>query len=400
MNNQVEGHVKPKIYVVLVNKTELAFREPLVKGSQLLKEAGLEPTQCHTLYLKSKGCDFEKVHMDDVVDLSNEGIEHFVTKGADLFNYEVNGEPETTDKRELTPEQILKLKGVNAQDFYLVQLLPDGECINYAFKTNEPIKMVCTEMKFITEKWLDIVNIEEYGKQCKPVPPARIYKVKIDKNYYDWPKPSINIFELINLELPHNTKPVEVYKFLNTTPKPIKLKPGELVDLTEKCLVRFTIQPKEQEDGLQTNPLLIAKTQLEDVEDEVKLRRDFSLPQEDIEFLDNLGVPWEAIGNQPSMWVLIKDYPIPEGYNVAKAEVALLITPTYPATEIDMAYFMPPLIKNSGRTIKNLLEQALDGRKFQGWSRHRKVGEWRPGVDSIQTHLCLVDNWLIRDLER
>jgi hypothetical protein len=47
-----------------------------------------------------------------------------------------------------------------------------------------------------------------------------------------------------------------------------------------------------------------------------------------------------------------------------------------------------------------VFEQALDGKKFQGWSRHRKVGEWRPGVDCIATHLCLVDNWLVKDLGR
>ena len=394
MQNQAEGHVKPKIYVAIVNDTEVTFHEPKVTGAQLLRAAGFEHLACHTLYQKLKGCDFDKVAMDDVIDLADEGIELFVTKGPDVFNYEVNGEPETTDKKELTPTQIMHLKGVHPQNHYLVQLMHDGKRIVYAYCADEPIKIDCRGMKFITEKWLDIVNIEEYGKLCKPVPPARIYRIKVDKGYHDWPKPFITVPELIHLEYPVNPKPVEVYKFLNTSPKPIKLKVDELVDLTEKCLVRFTIQPKEQEDGLSPEP-----AQQESIQDEVKIRKDFTLPEEDVDFLDSLGLLWEAVGRQPGMWVIIHDYPIPPGYNVQRAEVALAIA-GYPAAQIDMAYFYPPLVKDSRRVINNVFEQPLDGKKYQGWSRHRKVGEWRPGVDCIATHLCLVDNWLIKDLRR
>lgn len=395
MEEQSEGHVKPKIYVALVNETELAFHHPEVTGTELLKAAGFEHLQCHTLYQKLKGCDFDKVALDDVINLADEGIERFVTKGPDVFNYGVNGEPETTDKKELTPYQIMQLKGVHPHNHYLVQLLPDGKRIVYAYCPDEPIKMDCRGMKFLTEKWLDIVNIEEYGNHCKPVPPARIYKIKVDKGYHDWPKPFIMVPELIHLEYPVNPKPVEVYKFLNTSPKPIKLKADEVVDLTERCLVRFTIQPKEQEDGLSPEPAQEAP-----IEDEVKIRKDFTLPEEDEEFLDSLGLLWEAVGNQPGMWVIIHDYPIPAGYNVQKAEVALSIIGTYPAVQIDMAYFFPPLVKDSGTVIPNVFEQSLDSKKYQGWSRHRKAGEWRPGVDCVATHLCLVDNWLVKDLGR
>lgn len=396
MQNQNEGHVKPKIYVTVVNEIELAFHNPKVTGAELLKAAGFEHLQCHTLYQKKKGCDFDKVALDDVIDLADEGIEHFVTKGPDVFNYKVNSEPETTDKKELTPNQIMHLKSVHhPHEHYLVQLLHDGVRIEYAYCPDETIKMDCRGMEFITEKWLDIVNIEEYGKHCKPVPPARVYRIRIDKAYHDWAKPFITVSELIQLEYPGNSKPVEVYKFLNTSPKPIKLKPEDVVDLREKCLVRFTIQPKEQEDGLSPQP--ISETT---VQEEVKIRKDFDLPEEDEEFLDSLGLLWEAIGNQPGMWVVINDYPIPPGYNVTKADVALSIVGTYPAAQIDMAYFYPPLVKNSGRIINNVFEQPLGAKKFQGWSRHRKAGEWRPGVDCIATHLCLVDNWLIKDLGR
>ncbi len=381
MQKEVEGHVTHKVYVTVVNETELAFHKPEVTGAELLIAAGFEHLQCHTLYQKLKGCDFNKVALDDVINLADEGIERFVTKGPEVFNYEVNGEPETTDKKELTPNQIMQLKGIHPHNHYLVQLLHDGERIVYTYCADESIKMDCRGMKFVTEKWLDIVNVEEYGKHCKTLPPARIYRIKVDKGYHDWPKPFITVPELIHLEYPTNAKPVEVYKFLNTSPKPIKLKGDETVDLNEKCLVRFTIQPKEQEDGLSPEP-----AQKEVIQNGVKIRKDFTLPEEDEEFLDSLGLLWEAVGNQPGMWVIIHDYPIPTGYNVQKAEVALAIVGTYPAAQIDMAYFLPPLVKDSRRIINNVFEQPLDGKKYQGWSRHRKTGEWRPGVDCIATH--------------
>lgn len=394
MQEEKKGPVKPKVYGATVNEIEIAVYNALNTGAEILTAAGFKHLQCHTLYQKLKGCDFEKVSLDQTIDLSNPGIEHFATKGPDVFHYKVDNEPEMTDKSELTAHQILLAKGINPTNHYLIQVLAEGN-VSYADNPSQPIKMICTGMDFISGKWHDLVDIEEYGKQCKPVPPAKLYRIKVDKGYHTWPKRYITVSELIEFEYPNNTKPVEVYKFLNTSPKPIKLKPDEMVDLTEKCLVRFTIQPKEQEDGLSDD-----RIQEDPVEETVKIRRDFTLPEEDIEFLDNLGLLWEAIANQPGMWVMIHDYPVPVGYNVQKAEVALLISSHYPAAEIDMAYFHPALIKDSGKTINNVFGQVIDGKSFQGWSRHRKPGEWRSGVDNIATHLCLVDNWLVKDITR
>jgi len=380
MENQNPGHERPKTYVAIVNEIEIAVHDPLITGAELLRKAGFEHIQCHTLYQKLQGCDFEKVAMDEVINLAHPGIERFVTKGPEVFNYEVNGEPETTDKKTLTPNRIMELKGVHHGNHYLIQILPDGKHINYAYTPDQSIPMVCTGMKFLTEKWHDTVIIEDYGKKCERVPLARTYLIRIDKNNREWHRPTITRNELIKLESNVDPSTVELYKFLNTSPKPIKVLPGD-IDLREKCLVRFVIMPKDQQDG-RTN------------------RRAFTLPEDDIDFLDQLGLPWEAIAGPQGMWVVVYDYPIPAGYNVQKADVALMIAPNYPAVQIDMASFYPHLSKVSGRGIPNILQQPVDGKTFQCWSRHRKAGEWKPGIDNIATHLCLVDNWLLKDLGR
>ncbi len=36
-------------------------------------------------------------------------------------------------------------------------------------------------MTFITEQWVKLVDIEEFGKQCKEVPPALQYRIKVIK---------------------------------------------------------------------------------------------------------------------------------------------------------------------------------------------------------------------------
>jgi len=47
-----------------------------------------------------------------------------------------------------------------------------------------------------------------------------------------------------------------------------------------------------------------------------KLRRDFDLPEEDREHLDARGLPWETVSEGNNQWLLIHDFPIPEGYKL------------------------------------------------------------------------------------
>lgn len=380
MNNSINHGGNPHTYKAIIDGKEYQFDKPEVTGKEILVKANKTPTQCHSLYQKLEGCDFELIREEDVVDLRQLGLEHFQVKDPVVFHYTVNKEPETTEHKQLSAAEILKLAGISSKEFYLIQIQEHGPKISYAFDVDTPIKMVCPGLHFITERWVAIVDIEEYGKTCKEVPPAKQYKIKVDKTYHTVDSPFITGKQLIELE---NKQPIQnwdAYKFYSNQAKPVKVGHHETVDLTEKCLVRFVLQPKEQKDGR------IGKS-------------DFSLPAEDVEFLDKLGLPWETL-SCAGLWVIIHDYPIPEGYNVTSAQIALMVSPNYPAAEIDMAYFYPHLQKINGRPINALSMQAIDGRSFQRWSRHRQAGEWKPGVDSILTHLALVDNWLLNDLKR
>jgi hypothetical protein len=339
---------------------------------------GKTPVTCFSVFRKLKGCEFEIVHPDEKLDISNLKLDNFEVKDPVVFHYTVDKEPETTDHKHLTPVEILEQINIDPKEHYLV-LVDEKKEEMFAFRPNDPIEMKCPSLHFITRRWLDTVVIEEYGKGCLPVPAAHDYILRIDKEDKSWKHSTITVAHLLDLVGKDPSK-FNVLKFYSNNPKPVMVGAMEEISLLEKCLVRFVTQPKTQTDGFSG-------------------RRQHRLPAEDEESLDALGYPWEIISSG-SIWLLIENYAVPEGYTVKNTTLALLIPPAYPAAEIDMAYFYPALAKTSGRGITAIAMQQLDGKNFQRWSRHRQAGDWQPGVDSIITHLSLVDNWLKEDVNR
>ena len=131
------------------------------------------------------------------------------------------------------------------------------------------------------------------------------------------------------------------------------------------------------------------------------MRRQFRLPADDNLYLEGIGLEWETLIEAGLQWLIIRDRPLPLGYTSERAHTALQIAPGYPDTEIDMVYFDPPLARRDGVAVRALASQALDGRAWQRWSRHRTPqNPWRPGIDGVATHLVLVDHWLAREFRK
>jgi hypothetical protein len=123
-----------KKYKVRVGHQHHIFEQHIVTGKDILVKTGIAPLECYWLYQKLKDCDFEKIDLTEKVDLTRQGVEHFVVKPTEVFHYSVDGEPETTDEKELTPNQILEAAGLTP------------------FKDNPdtPLKMVCPAVKFVS----------------------------------------------------------------------------------------------------------------------------------------------------------------------------------------------------------------------------------------------------------
>lgn len=114
-----------------------------------------------------------------------------------------------------------------------------------------------------------------------------------------------------------------------------------------------------------------------------------------MDHLNASGYSWETRRDGSTQWFIIRNFPIPDGYNVQQADVALLIESGYPDVQIDMAFFSPPLLRKDGKPINNLTPRPILGMTWQQWSRHRTPqNPWRPGIDDISTHIELVRYWL------
>ncbi len=99
--------------------------------------------------------------------------------------------------------------------------------------------------------------------------------------------------------------------------------------------------------------------------------------------------------------MIIDGFAVPRGYNHTAVSVALLLHASYPDVQIDMAYFLPALVRADGRSIRALGDQSLDRKTWQRWSRHRVGADaWRAGVDNIETHLLFVTAFLEEELRK
>lgn len=141
---------KNKRYAVQVNDFHLAFHDPIVTGKQIIKEAGFEPVECYVLYQKFKDCDFERIPPDGKIDLSKPRPEKFVVKPTDIFHYTIDNEPETSDEKFMTANEILIAAGFDPKDYYLVEILHNQQQKSYKDCPDERIELKCPGNKFIS----------------------------------------------------------------------------------------------------------------------------------------------------------------------------------------------------------------------------------------------------------
>lgn len=129
-------------------------------------------------------------------------------------------------------------------------------------------------------------------------------------------------------------------------------------------------------------------------------RRMFKLLAQDAEYLDGLGLRWEAVLEGERRWVLIHDFQLPTGYAQQQVLLALDIPKDYPAAQIDMFYFSPFVTLASGQEVPSTqVRVTIDGITLQGWSRHRNgIQPWDPNSDSIRTHMAVVEGSLAKEL--
>lgn len=231
---------------------------------------------------------------------------------------------------------------------------------------------------------IEIVELEDHArKHGTEAPHAKHYAFRVDKERIVVSTPTITGAEI----LAKVGKTLEKFKLYQHKRghQPIPIGPEHVVNLREPGVERFTTMPRDTTEGLEA----------------VCSRQDFRLPESDEAYLSGLDLPWDAILDGKTQWLIIHEWKIPSGYNHGKTSLALLIPNNYSDTQIDMVYFSRRLSRTDGIAIKNLSDMSICGTVWQQWSRHRTgANPWRAGVDDVASHLALVDEWLRRECAR
>jgi hypothetical protein len=115
------------------------------------------------------------------------------------------------------------------------------------------------------------------------------------------------------------------------------------------------------------------------------------LPPNDKQYLDERA-PGHAVSVEANMvCITIPEFPLPPGFGASSSTLLLRLSPGYPDVQPDMWWFNPPAKRADGAEIPatQAYERHL-GREWQRWSRHLSPGQWRSGVDSLESFLAIV----------
>ncbi len=237
------------------------------------------------------------------------------------------------------------------------------------------------ENKHEAEVEQEEVDVEAFGKRNEKPPKAKKYRVRIDDKQHVIDHQFVTGAELLQVA---GKVPMDRFRIHQKLHGGQMLEIGytQQVDLGTPGLERFTTYERTVTDGEVAAP---------------PLRRAFRLPEDDEDYLDSLGLAWETITESNVRWLIIRDHPLPAGYQADQADVAIRITGGYPPSKLDMVYFCPALGHLDGKPIRTVSTLLLDSRSFQQWSRHYT---WREEIDSLATHHCRVKDWLLAELTR
>lgn len=228
----------------------------------------------------------------------------------------------------------------------------------------------------------ELIDIEEYVLAGKPIPRARKYRYRVNKQHFISETPELTREQILERA---GLVPVNQYRLSEKRRHgpPVEIKPDQTVYLHKGEIERFVAQHCEVQDGLGSD------------------RRAFELPPEDIAFLDSLGLRWEAV-SENGLWVIIYGIALPPGFRESTVDVAIQIVPGYPTGALDMAYFNPAITRTDGRAIPSAdAVQTLDAKNWQRWSRHRLgASTWKPGIDNLESHFVFMQEWLARETAR
>lgn len=112
------------------------------------------------------------------------------------------------------------------------------------------------------------------------------------------------------------------------------------------------------------------------------------LREQDQTYLDSLGLTHSIDVADGFVNVVITDFPTP-GLDQPHVDLLLRLPFGFPDATPDMFWVSPALTAKGAAIPGTQQTENYLGRSWQRWSRHI-AGQWRPGVDNLETYLAYV----------
>ena len=112
------------------------------------------------------------------------------------------------------------------------------------------------------------------------------------------------------------------------------------------------------------------------------------LREQDQSFLDSLGCSSTVEVSDGFVNVVLADFPTP-GLDQRHVDLLLRLPIGFPDATPDMFWVSPSLTAKGAAIPGTEQTENYLGRSWQRWSRHIG-GQWRPGVDNLETYLAYV----------
>jgi hypothetical protein len=121
------------------------------------------------------------------------------------------------------------------------------------------------------------------------------------------------------------------------------------------------------------------------------------LPSHDIEYL-NAKAPGHQVTTEGGViCVVVPAYSLPKGFDREACDLLIRLAPGYPDVPPDMWWFDPAVRRTDGAEIPaTQSREGHLGRQWQRWSRHFTAGQWRSGIDSLQSYFALIRKELLK----
>lgn len=367
-----DSYLTPDPIVIQVAGLDLTFYpiqidDPTPTGRQITKAAGCKPPDdAVVLHVRSDG-ELDLVRPDEVIDVRG-GSGRFVVVLADHVSlFKVDGE------RFEWPGGVISGLVVRR-----VASVPEDRTL-YLERTDLSDREI---------EPTDLINLDRPGIESF-ITARKTWKLNVHGVIEEFTRPEVVVRDALIAAKIDPTKPWQIFLKIVGQPK-VEVTLDQVLDLTTPGIEKLRLMPRAVDNGEAPNAP----------------RRTFAMLEEDLHYLEGLGLVWETVvepaaspGAMARRWLLIKGYPLPAGYTARFTDLALEIPPTYPQAQIYGFYANPAPALANGRAIPNTqLTGAIGGIPFIGWSRYRAGQPWNPDVDNVVTQLALVEASLAKEV--